>query len=394
MARSVAVLYLAVSLAGCAGATGARVCGSDEPPFTVAAGLFDQAFPQTLGLNPAEGSETFTIFRPARGDNAYNHGVVLVPFKGRLYAQWQTSRQDEDSSDTHVVFSVSDDGESWSEPAVLAPEWSFGYRTSGGWWTDGETLIAFINEWPASDTELRAGYTRFLASADGNTWSAPADVTAANGERINGVIEQDPLVLSDGRIIGAFHGPPGLKVSPWYTDAPLATSGWRRGKMENLPYADSSISRELEPSAYIRRDGAIVMVFRDQASSFRKLASVSCDRGEHWSRPVVTSMPDARTKQSAGNLPDGTAYLAGNPVGRPDRYPLALALSRNGHHFDRALLLRGGGAELPPLRFPGRYKRIGYSYPKSIVWRGYLYVAYATNKEAVELTRLSLKNIP
>ncbi len=70
------------------------------------------------------------------------HGVVLMPLKGRLYAQWQTSAKDEDGRDTHVVYSVSDDGESWLPPILLAPTHPNGIRTSGGWWTDGETLVA------------------------------------------------------------------------------------------------------------------------------------------------------------------------------------------------------------------------------------------------------------
>ena len=32
-------------------------------------------------------------------------------------------------------------------------------------------------------------------------------------------------------------------------------------------------------------------------------------------------------------------------------------------------------------------------YPKSIVWNGFLYVAYATNKEDVELTRVPLSSL-
>lgn len=41
----------------------------------------------------------------------------------------------------------------------------------------------------------------------------------------------------------------------------------------------------------------------------------------------------------------------------------------------------------------GKYKRIGYSYPKSVLWDNYLYVAYATNKEDIELTRIPLTSL-
>ena len=49
-----------------------------------------------------------------------------------------------------------------------------------------------------------------------------------------------------------------------------------------------------------------------------------------------------------------------------------------------------GPSDLQPLRFEGRYKRPGYHYPKSVIWKDHLYVGYATNKEDVELTRVPL----
>lgn len=128
------------------------------------------------------------------------------------------------------------------------------------------------------------------------------------------------------------------------------------------------------------------MVFRDQASSYRQLASESCDRGQTWTPAVLTDMPDSRAKQSAGNLPNGTAFLVNAPNADKLRIPLAVTLSADGRLFDRSFLLRGA-ADLQPLRYEGQYKRPGYHYPKSTIWNGFLYVAYATNKEDVEVTR-------
>ena len=162
--------------------------------------------------------------------------------------------------------------------------------------------------------------------------------------------------------------------------------------MRNLPHGGTQ-SRELEPSWFARRDGTLVMVFRDQASSFRQLAAESADRGAAWTTPVLTNMPDSRAKQSAGNLPDGTAFLVNEPSGNKTRIPLAVTLSKDGRVFDKAFVLRRGGTDLQPLRYPGRFKRPGYHYPKSVVWNGWLYTSYATNKEDVELTRVPLTGL-
>lgn len=363
-----------------------------EAPFTVAPDLFDVSQPDTLGLATAPGVESFTVFRARPDGPKYNHGAVLMPFKGRLYAQWQSSAKDEDAPGTYVAYASSADGERWTAPQMLAPPWKGGIKTSGGWWTDGETLVAYIAVWPDRADAPRGGYTEYRTSTDGKTWSAAKRILSASGAPVDGIIEQDPHALPDGRIVTAMHEQPGLIVAPYFTDDPLGVSGWTRGEMENLPH-DGHVSRELEPSWYRRADGALVMLFRDQASSFKKLAAVSHDRGEHWTRPVLTTMPDSRSKQSAGNLPDGAAFQVGNPSGTKARYPLVIALSKDGFHFDRAFLIRAGGEDLPQRRYEGRYKRAGYSYPKSVVWGDWLYVAYATNKEDIEVSRIPLTSL-
>ncbi|MBB1087589.1 exo-alpha-sialidase [Lysobacter sp. SG-8] len=366
--------------------------GQDEvsAPYTIAPGLFDAERPDDLGLRPPAGTRTATVFAPEAFDR-FNNGVVLIAYRDHLYAQWQSSARDEDAPDTRVLYSRSADGDDWSPPRELVGSGE-GARmhSSGGWWTDGDTLVAFVNVWPTGFQSGDGGFTDYVTSRDGEAWSSPQPVRDANGEPVRGVIEQDPHAIGEGRLVTAFHLQPGLRVAPHFTDDPLGIRGWTRGLMPNLPH-EGPQSRELEPSLFLR-DGCAVMVFRDQASSHRQLASESCDRGLTWTRPGLTGMPDARSKQSAGNLPDGTAYLVNAPNAGKPRIPLAVTLSDDGRHFDRAFLLRGG-EDLQPLRHEGRYKRPGYHYPKSVVWNGALWIGYATNKEDVEVTRVPLASL-
>lgn len=81
-----------------------------EIPFQVKSGLFDHSQPETLGLISVYGTETVTIFRAQENTDKYSHGTVVLPFKGYLYAQWQSSALDEDASDTWVAYSKSADG--------------------------------------------------------------------------------------------------------------------------------------------------------------------------------------------------------------------------------------------------------------------------------------------
>jgi hypothetical protein len=117
-------------------------------PFSIQSGLFDHSQPNTLGLVFAPDTKTYTIFHPQDNTDKYNNGVVLVAFKGYLYAQWQSSSRDEDADDTWVAYSRSSNGRNWTKPMTLAPKWDKGICTSGGWWTDGKKLVAYINIWP------------------------------------------------------------------------------------------------------------------------------------------------------------------------------------------------------------------------------------------------------
>lgn len=360
-----------------------------DPPYTIAPGLFDVSRPDDLGLKPAPGAETFTVFRSGPDTDKYLNGVVLFGFKSRLYAQWQSSATHEDTPDTHVLYSSSADGRQWSAPVDIVPRDGV-MRSSGGWWTDGRSLVAYLNVWPKGFNREAGGYVEYVTSRDGLHWSLPKRITGADGKPFMGVIEQDLHALPDGRIVTAFHVPPGLTAQPYYTDDRSGLTRWTRGAMTNLAHQGLE-SREMEPAWFRRGDGCLVMVFRDQALSFRQLAAESCDRGGTWTTPVVTAMVDSRAKQSAGNLPDGTAFLVNAPSASKQRSPLVLTLSKDGKLFDRAYVLRAGPP--PPPRAGGLYKRAGYHYPKSVVWNDALWVGYADAKEAVVVVRVPVAGL-
>ena len=361
-----------------------------QPHFTVKEGLFEQDQTNDLGLPEVSEAETFSIYAATDSTDKYVNGAVMTSFKGKLYCMWQSSAKDEDSNDTWVAYCISNDGINWETPKVLEASPEKTYCTSGGWWVKGDTIIAFINEWSYEESP-RYCKVKYKLSTDGVKWSDKKSVTWADGSEMLGAFEQDPHQITSGRIINAVHISPGLHATPVFTDDAYAISGWQKGGMINMEYK-GDVTREIEPSTYQRKDGALVMVFRDQKSSFCKLASVSLDEGRSWSEPMLTNMPDARTKQSAGNLPDGSAYFVGNPLNNKTRMPLVVTLSRDGRFFDKAFVLHTTN-DCPAMNYDGKYKRQGYHYPKSMVSNGYLYTSYTTNKERVECTRIPLQTL-
>lgn len=360
-------------------------------PFDVDPKLFQFEAPQTLGLQRAAGTENILVYRAQANESQYNHGAVVFGFKGKLYAQWQSSIKDEDAPETRILYAVSENGLDWSTPEILVNARANAKISNGGWWSNGESLIAYINVWP-NGLEPRGGLTEYIKSLDGQSWSKAKPILFANGKPVNGVIEQDLQRMPSGQILTALHQQPGLIAKPFWTNDPSGISGWHIGNIENV-MEKPIMSRELEPSHFYRRDGAWVMTFRDQSSSFKIWASLSVDKGRNWTKAVATDMPDSRAKQSAGNLPDGSAYIVNNPSGSKAREPLVLSVSSDTLKFDRAFLLREGGSKLSDPRYDGLYKRRGFSYPKSVIWKGYLYAAYAQNKEEIMLTRVPLSSL-
>lgn len=101
-------------------------------PYEVASNLFQPDRPD-LGLKRAPGTQTFTVFAPTSQTDGFSNGVVRIPFKGRLYAQWQSSARDEDSADTWVA----------SAPS-RAPETC---RTARPIWSTRPTVIVRACPW-------------------------------------------------------------------------------------------------------------------------------------------------------------------------------------------------------------------------------------------------------
>lgn len=374
-----------------------------QAPISLADGVLDMSNKSTLGLTKAPGTETITIFQPNDTTDHYSNGVVLAVFKGKMYCMWQSDPKNEDYTTTWVAMSTSsDNGATWTSPSVLATpndaQKATGmYVSSGGWLVTPDSLIAYLNM-QASDARLKMyhihRYVAYRATADGEHWTDPQPVMMENGDTLQAIFEQDPRTLASGRILCAAHFPTESNVGakmlvPIYTDDATGTRGWKKASFN---YTDKgSNSREMEPSWYLRGD-SIVMVMRDQNSTYHKLVSVSTDNGETWTDAVETNIPDSRAKQSAGNLPDGTAFLASNPTDSKNRWPLALLLSRDGETFTKGLLLRDKD-ELPARKWNGQAKTVGYSYPKSIIYNDYLWVAYSQNKEEVQVTRVPLASI-
>ncbi len=360
---------------------------------------------ETLGLKEPEGLETITIFRPSKdGDMKFNNHPQLVEFKGRLYATWVGHPIHEPSPESWVYYSYSEDGVNWAEPVRIGPD----NRASGGWITDGETLgclLIGLEYVKVNGKAYKTSCTEVMVSSDGKSWSEPKKLIS------NAAPSESARRLENGRFMMVCHGldlnegsygvegVEGVRETRiMYTDAEDGLSGWTEAELPDiLPYNANDkekVARPVEASWYQRKDGILVMLFRDlwhdaKKRTWKVLYSVSYDNGSTWTKPVISNIIDSDSMQCAGSF-DGKAYFVNNPVPQRRRVPITLGVSDNGEYFDKMYLLRG---KPQPRRYEGISKTEGYSYPGSCIWNGCLYVAYATNKEDVEISRIPLSSL-
>lgn len=349
---------------------------SEGFPPQMAEGLLHPEDTCSLGLAAYPGAETVLVYK----HRGYVNNAVLTRFKGYYYCMWQQSARDEDTPDTEIRCARSRDGKKWSRPRRIAAPTDSTFASPGGWIQRGDSLVALVNMICSSDRS-RGGTAWYISTHDWRHWSPRKPVLMEDGSPVDGIFEQDPMSLREGRIVGAVHFRPGYQVVPVYTDDPSGVRGWRKASFP------SGEGKPLEPSQYECPDGTLVMFFRDQESSFVKLASRSTDRGESWSAPQRTRIPDSRSKQCAGTLPDGRIFFIGNPTGSRSRRVLSIAFSLDGLVFDELHLLAGVN-DLPPARREGKYKTPGYNYPKAFVEKDALWVALSRNKEDIIVVKI------
>ncbi|QDT41738.1 hypothetical protein Pan241w_18010 [Gimesia alba] len=350
-----------------------------EPPFQISPKLFDRDS-DTLGLVELTG-EHRTLFRATEESYQYCHHPNLVVFRDRLVCMWSNGIVAEDEPGQRILYCHTKDGINWTKPIELANhKQGKGVCVSAGFLVSGKTLIAFYT---TTDGENFGENTSLIArtSVDAQIWSEPRRI-------VNGFFIEGPRQLPSGRLLlsGENVGPQRKtkRMKLLYTDSNYSLGRWEEADIE---MDDINIFSYTEPGFFSREDGTLVMSFRNRSGFL--YASESTNQGKSWSTPAKTNFPDCRARFSAGNLPDGTAYLISNPGPGHRRY-LTIALSDDCKTFDRAFMIFG-----KPIRhrYGGRTKSHGWQYPNAVVWKDHLHIAYSINKEDLGTSRIALKEL-
>lgn len=328
----------------------------------------------------------------------YAHHPHITRFGNQWIAMWSNGMKDEDASGQRVLYAVSKDFFNWTEPMVLSvpPRFQGNGRhvlTAAGFHQYRDTLVAYYGSYSPKRTHTRL-FARW--TTDGRVWSDAIDLHIPVNPNIG------PQATSTGRLIisGNFTMP--------YTDDPSGLRGWQMTSFypdslfrEDNPATFYAPAEKLnlpplcEASFFETAGGALRALLRVTGKGWkgRLWQTESSDNGSTWSVPVETPFTDNDSKFHFGKLPDGRFYYVGIPdtVHHYLRNPMVLSLSADGRNFNRHFIIADSEYKL---KQEGLWKGGQYGYPHTFIHDNRMYVIVSRQKEAVEVLRFSLQQLP
>ena len=375
--------------------------------------------------------ETTTLHTGTPEMGTFNHHSHITYFKGGFYAIWDIQARDEHGPGQHGLLRRStDQGKTWTPVEELFPamdryipssealtpgRYRGRIQTSNGFAVVDDVLYAITEVDDHRGTNVRnrkrfhAGRLCRSINSDGGLgelfWLTEVAPEAVKG--FPSYPAGDPKLVKK---INQYFQQPGNEIQlDFSSPVPESAPGdvWTP-----FPISDDNHRLIEQVPSYRAADGTWVRLYRDggllgveipdqgtrttleESKSRRNYASYSFDNCKTWTVPTRTSFPDACAKSNAGRLPDGQVYVINNVLPLSTKHGgrslLGISLSRDGLNFDRVAVIR---FVVPPQRYEGRAKGIGFQYPHSVVVGDSLWVMYSVNKEDIQVTRIPLDEL-
>lgn len=273
-----------------------------------------------------------------------------------------------DQAGQKVSYATSKDGLNWSEARDITdtPQDEFGWIARGFWLREGK-LLALASKYIAPSY---SGEGLALHAFEGNEGSG--EWTHLGLVYDNALNNFPPQQLSTGEWMMSRRD--SLRNVHLLFGGTMGFDQWESIPM--MTYQRTDFKAE-EPSWWILPDHRLLALFRDNNKSGYLYRAFSDDNGRTWSEPKKTNFPDAASKFSSLRLKDGRYLLVSNPHPKK-RDPLTLAVSDNGIAFNKLIYLVG---------------ERHIDYPHIIEQDGYLFIAFASAKQSVEIIRVKIAEI-
>jgi hypothetical protein len=353
-------------------------------------------------LSPAVGVHSMQIFRANREHPelaegfgfTYNHAPMLAYWNNTFYVEYLSDKVGESIPPGQTLLITSKDGQNWSKPEVVFPQ----YKIPDGTTKEGKTQVA---KDLYSVMHQRMGFytsksKRFFVLGFYGIVLEPHD-DPNDGLGIGRVIRE---VLPDGKYgpIYFIHYNPKWNEKntsyPFYKTSkdkgfvqacdelmanPLMMMQW----VEETDRKDPLIPLHKEYKAfnyYHLPDGRVVGLWKNA------LTSISTDNGKTWPTNAARAprFVNSNAKIWGQKTSDGKYATVYNPS--EFRWPLAISVSKDGLDYTNLLLVNG---EISTMRYGGAYKSYGPQYVRGIdegngvIPDGKLWVTYSMNKEDI-----------
>ncbi|EHQ30804.1 exo-alpha-sialidase [Mucilaginibacter paludis] len=352
-------------------------------------------------LAPVIGVHNMQIFRANRehSENAdgfgftYNHAPMMAYWNNTFYVEYLSDKVGESVPPGQTLMITSKDGNSWSKPTVIFPQYQIpDGTTKPGHPGVAKDLFAVMHQRMGFYTSkshklLALGFYGICLDAKDD----PND-----GLGIGRVVRE---VLPDGKYgpIYFIHYNPAWNEKntsfPYYTSSknkgfvdacnelmanPLMMMQW----VEETDKKDPLIPLHKDYKAfnfYHLPDGRVVGLWKNA------LTSISSDGGKTWGKVIrAPKFINSNAKIWGQRTSDGKYATVYNPS--EFRWPLAISLSDDGLDYKNLLLVNG---EITTMRYGGNYKSYGPQYVRGIIEGdgippdGKLWVSYSMNKEDI-----------
>ncbi len=352
-------------------------------------------------LAPAIGVHNIQIFRanrehPEKADGfgfTYNHAPMLAYWNNTFYVEYLSDKVGESVPPGQTLLITSKDGNSWSKPMVIFPQ----YKIPDGTTKEGHPGVA--KDLYAVMHQRMGFYTskskRLLALAFYGICLDPHD-DPNDGKGIGRVVRE---ILPNGKYgpIYFLHYNPAWNEKnttfPYYTSSkdkgfvdacnelmatPLMMMQWAEETDRNDPLIP--LHKDYKAFNYYHLpDGRVVGLWKNA------LTSISKDEGKTWG--PVTRAPkfvNSNAKIWGQKTSDGKYATVYDPS--EFRWPEAISVSSDGLNYTNLLLLQG---EITTLRYGGNYKSYGPQYLRGIEEGngvppgGDMWLTYSMNKEDI-----------
>ena len=200
---------------------------------------------------------------------------------------------------------------------------------------------------------------------DGRTWSKPVRLP----DGILGPIKNKPVQLANGDIVS---GTSTEGDAGWRVHFERSTDGGATWTA-TPPLNDGQVFAAIQPSILLHADQRLQALGRTKTNGVFEIWSQ--DGGKTWGSMTATSLPNPNSGTDAVTLRDGRHLLVYNHSNTPKiRSPLNVALSKDGKHWEAAVVLEDD-AKAPN----------GFSYPAVIQTSdGLVHLSYTWRRERIK----------